>query len=142
MRNNLLIVGTLILCAVLAFAMTQCLYPRIPDAPITRAPSLTPTQTVSPTVTELPPTETNTPTVTASPTPSATLTPTLQPTDTATPTQMPTETRIPTIQPGRDKITLPTTGASENDEWAWLALAGILFVWAGCAITEQSRRVG
>jgi hypothetical protein len=137
MKRNLIIVGALILCALLGYLVTQCSYPRVPEAPITRAPTGTDTLTWTPTAT-FTPTFTPTNTETSSPN---TLTATASPSSTPTnaPTVTPTQTRIPTMVPGRSQ--LPTTGAAipNYSGWVWMGLYLLLASWIvwGMPIKKQ-----
>jgi len=126
----ILIVVCLLVACVLGVLIASCNPMQPPPAPVTPI-TLTPSP-VPPTITQvITPTATLTHTPTHTPTFTKTHTPTL------TPTLTPTETRV-VIPPGRPN-TLPESGAPQDNVWAWLALAGIAFVWAGCATMEKAR---
>lgn len=134
MMIRLIILCSLALAFLLGCTLPSCLNPTIPPpAPITRAPSPTPTVFITPTATNVSPTETPTLTKTVSPTATnlpptetATLTPTIPPTA--------TQTRV-VIKPGRDTLPLPTTGG-DGPTWDIVILlaGGALLALGGMAL--------
>lgn len=119
----------LVLCALaalIAFCLPRAVNPTIPPAPITRAPSVTPSPfEVTRVLTNTPASPTVSVTPTNAPTQTPTLTPTLQTTDMPTMTATATPTNIPTIPAGRNG-TMPTTGAAQDSGAFWTILGVVL----------------
>lgn len=125
--------GLCALAALIAFCLPRAIEPTIPEAPPTRAPTLTATPTIHPTVTLTKEATWTTTLSIASPTntPTATditpSTPTASITFTPPPTQAISEsvTPIPTLHAGRSG-TLPTTGAAQDSGAFWTILGVVL----------------